>query len=195
MAKPSLYVTRLLAEPVMAEIRKRFQLLSEPGRGIPTRAALARGFGLAEAAICTLTEQVDREILLGAPHLKVIANHAVGYNNIDVSAAAARGVIVTNTPDVLTEATADLTWALLLAAARRLPEGHSLVQKGGWTGWEPTQLLGAEVSGQTLGIVGMGRIGQAVARRAAGFNMSVLYCRRTSEVPHTPPPVPSPDPS
>jgi glyoxylate reductase len=178
MATPSLYVTRLLAEPVMAEIRTRFHLLSEPDRSLPTRADLTKGFSQAQAAICTLTERIDRDILEHAPQLKVIANHAVGYNNIDVSAAAARGVVVTNTPDVLTEATADLTWALLLAAARRIPEGHALAQTGGWTGWEPTQLLGSEVSGQTLGIVGMGRIGQAVARRAAGFKMPVLYCRK-----------------
>lgn len=192
MAKHSLYVTRLLAEPVMAEIRTGFQLLSEPDRNPPSRAALALGFRLAEAAICTLTEQIDQAILLEAPHLKVIANHAVGYNNIDVHTATARGVVVTNTPDVLTEATADLTWALLLAAARRIPEGHRLVQDARWTGWEPTQLLGAEVSGQTLGIVGMGRIGQAVARRAAGFNMPVLYCRKSRQAP---PIHPSPDPS
>ncbi len=118
--------------------------------------------------------------------MKVIANHAVGHNNIDLQAAKARGVIVTNTPDVLTDATADLTWALLLAAARRVTEGHRLVQTGAWTGWEPTQLLGTEVSGKTLGLIGMGRIGQAVARRAAGFGMTVLYASHKS--------VPSPDP-
>ncbi|MFM8551480.1 MAG: 2-hydroxyacid dehydrogenase, partial [Nitrospiraceae bacterium] len=95
----------------------------------------------------------------------------------------ARSIIVTNTPDVLTDATADLTWALLLATARRLTEGHQLIQAGDWTGWDPTQLLGADVTGQTLGIIGMGRIGQAVARRAAGFDMTILYASRTSVPP------------
>jgi glyoxylate reductase len=118
-------------------------------------------------------------MLSKASHLRVIANYAVGYNNIDLDAARTHNIIVTNTPDILTESTADLTWALLLATARRVPEGHSLVQHGAWTGWEPRQLLGADVFGRTLGIIGMGRIGQAVARRAAGFKMPVLYHNRT----------------
>jgi glyoxylate reductase len=147
---------------------------------------LINGLREADAAICTLTERIDHEVLSSAPRLRVVANYAVGYNNIDLAAARARGVIVTNTPDVLTEATADLTWALLLATARRIPEGHRLVQDGAWSGWKPTQLLGAEVYGKTLGIIGMGRIGQAVARRAAGFNMSVLYSgRKTVHSPGT----------
>lgn len=183
LAKPILYVSRLLPDPIMEEIRRRFHLAAEPDSRPPAPEALARWLTEAEAAICTLTESIGPDLLARAPRLKVIANYAVGYNNIDLEAARARGIVVTNTPDVLTEATADLTWALLLAAARRLAEGHALVQLGGWTGWEPRQLLGAEVSGQTLGIVGMGRIGQAVARRAAGFNMPVLYCRRTPDRP------------
>lgn len=186
MAKPALYVTRLLAAPVMAAIHARFELTLEPNASPPARDTLAQGLQHADALISTLTEQIDATLLEAAPRLKVIANHAVGYNNIDLQAANARGIVVTNTPDVLTDATADLTWALLLAVARRITEGHRLVQTGTWTGWEPTQLLGAEVSGQTLGIVGMGRIGQAVARRAMGFGMTVLYASRTS--------VPSPDP-
>jgi glyoxylate reductase len=110
--------------------------------------------------------------------LKIIANYAVGYNNIDLPAAAQRGIIVTNTPDVLTEATADLTWALLLALTRRVVEGDAWVRTGHWPGWTPTQMLGADVSGKTLGIIGMGRIGQAVAQRAAGFRMPVIYTGR-----------------
>lgn len=183
LARPILYVSRLLPDPIMEEIRRRFQLAAEPDSRPPTADALARGLAEAEAAICTLTEAIGPDLLARAPRLKVVANYAVGYNNIDLEAARSRGIVVTNTPDVLTEATADLTWALLLAAARRVAEGHALVQQGSWTGWEPRQLLGAEVSGQTLGIVGMGRIGQAVARRAAGFNMPVLYCRRTPDRP------------
>lgn len=185
MAKPAIYVTRLLVAPVMAAIHERFELTLEPNASPPARGTLAQGLRCADAIIPTLTEQIDATLLQETPRLKVIANHAVGYNNIDLQAATARGIVVTNTPDVLTNATADLTLALLLAVARRIIEGHRLVQTGAWTGWEPTQLLGAEVSGQTLGIVGMGRIGQAVARRAMGFGMTVLYASRTS--------VPSPD--
>jgi glyoxylate reductase len=177
MPLPALYVTRLLPEPVMAAIRRRFHLILEPTALPPAPDRLRAGIQQAQAVICTLTERIDRPLLDAAPTLKIIANYAVGYNNIDVAAAQAKGIVVTNTPDVLTDATADLAWALLLAVARRIPEGDRLVKDGAWTGWEPTQLLGAEVYGRTLGIIGMGRIGQAVARRAAGFDMTVLYAR------------------
>jgi len=176
---PTLYVAQLLPEPVMTAIREQFRLTVPPGTHPPARQALLAGFREAQAAICTLTERVDEDVLVAAPHLKVLANYAVGYNNISLDAAKARGVIVTNTPDVLTEATADLTWALLLATARRIPEGDSLVRQGSWTGWEPTQMLGAEVSGKRLGVIGMGRIGRAVARRSTGFGMSVCYATRS----------------
>jgi glyoxylate reductase len=176
--RPRLYLARPLPDLVMATIRERFQLTVPPADHPPTTAEVLAGLRDAEAAICTLNERLDAEILAAAPSLRVIANYAVGYNNIDLDAAKARGVIVTNTPDVLTEATADLTWALLLATARRIPEGDSLVRRGSWTGWEPTQMLGAEVSGKRLGIIGMGRIGRAVARRSTGFGMSVCYATR-----------------
>lgn len=175
MPLPALYLSRMLPPPVMTILKDRFRLTGEPAATPPARGQIMEGLREAQAAICTLTERIDREVLDVAPHLRVIANYAVGYDNIDLEAAKAKGIVVANTPDVLTEATADLTWALLLALARRVPEGHWLVQQGAWTGWEPTQLLGAEVSGKTLGIIGMGRIGQAVARRALGFNMPVLY--------------------
>ncbi len=113
------------------------------------------------------------------PSLKIVANCAVGYDNVDVVAAELRGVIVTNTPDVLTDATADLTWALILACARRVVEGVDLMRSGAWTGWHPEQLLGVELRGKTLGIFGAGRIGQAVGRRAVGFGMRLLYASRT----------------
>ncbi|TAJ34950.1 MAG: D-glycerate dehydrogenase [Nitrospirae bacterium] len=183
MSLPALYVSRLLPPPVMAVLTERFRLVAQPGPLPPEKKSLRKGLEEAEAAICTLTEQIDREALHAAPRLRVIANYAVGYNNIDLDAAKERGIVVTNTPDVLTEATADLAWALLLATARRIPEGHGLVQQGAWTGWEPTQLLGADVYEKTLGIVGMGRIGNAVARRAAGFRMPVLYCSRKAPAP------------
>jgi len=179
MSKPRLYVTRQLPDPVMTALTERFYLTQPPETAPPNLDTVFAGIRHADALICTLAEQVDASMLQTATHLRIIANYAVGYNNIDLDAARAHDIIVTNTPDILTEATADLTWALLLAAARRVPAGHALMQQGAWTGWEPRQLLGADVFGRTLGIIGMGRIGQAVARRAAGFNMAVLYHNRT----------------
>ncbi len=129
----------------------------------------------ADAWITMVSDKVDAAALAAAPRLRIVANHAVGLDNIDLAACAARGVRVANTPDVLTEATADLAFALALAAARRLGEGERLVRRGAWTGWTPTQLLGVDVWGKTLGIVGYGRIGQAMARRGRGFGMDILY--------------------
>jgi len=182
-ACPTLYLSRLLPDPVMAIVRGRFQLLREPLDALPAPTALREGLCQADAAIVTLGDRIDAETIQAASRLKILANYAVGYNNIDLAAARQRGLIVTNTPDVLTDATADLTWALLLATARRVVEGDTLVRSGRWTGWSPTQLLGAEVSGKTLGIIGMGRIGQAVAHRAVGFRMRVRY--HTSHPPAT----------
>lgn len=179
MSKPRLYLTRHLPDPVMTTLTERFHLTQPPETAPPNRDTILAGIREAEALICTLAEQIDAPMLAKAPSLRIIANYAVGYNNIDLEAARAHNIMVANTPDILTESTADLTWALLLATARRLHEGHSLVQHGAWTGWEPRQLLGADVFGRTLGIIGMGRIGQAVARRAAGFKMPVLYHTRT----------------
>lgn len=173
--RPTLYLSRLLPDPIMAIVRERFQLVQEPVDKLPTPSALREGLCQADAAIVTLGDRIDAETIQAATRLKILANYAVGYNNIDLAAAQQQGLIVTNTPDVLTDATADLTWALLLATARRIVEGDALVRSGRWTGWSPTQLLGAEVSGKTLGIIGMGRIGQAVAQRAAGFRMAILY--------------------
>lgn len=124
---------------------------------------------------CLLLDPIDEALLLRAPKLRVVANCAVGIDNIDLGAATAAGVAVTNTPDVLTEATAELTFALLLAAARRLAEGDALVRGGQWEGWRLDQLLGVQLAGKTLGIVGFGRIGQAVARRASAFGMRICY--------------------
>lgn len=176
--RPTLYVSRILPDPVMAIVRERFQLVQDPRDALPAPLALREGLCQADAAIVTLGDRIDSETIHAATRLKILANYAVGHNNIDLVAARQRGLIVTNTPDVLTDATADLTWALLLATARRIVEGDALVRSGRWTGWSPTQLLGAEVSGKTLGIIGMGRIGQAVARRAVGFRMSVRYHTR-----------------
>jgi glyoxylate reductase len=129
----------------------------------------------ADALICLLLDKIDESVLLRAPKLRVIANCAVGYDNIDLAGATARGIAVTNTPDVLTEATAELTLALLFAAARRLPEGEELVRSGTWIGWRLDQLLGQPIAGRTLGIVGLGRIGQAVATKAYALGMTIIY--------------------
>jgi glyoxylate reductase len=176
--RPTLYLSRLLPDPVMAIVRERFHLVQEPVDALPTPSALREGLCQADAAIVTLGDRIDGETIRTATRLKILANYAVGYNNVDLAAAQARGLIVTNTPDVLTDATADLTWALILATARRVVEGDALARSASWTGWSPTQLLGAEVSGKTLGIIGMGRIGQAVATRSVGFRMPVLYHTR-----------------
>lgn len=180
MTRPALYVTRILPAPVMTAIRPQYRLISEPTDWPPTPDEQRRCFAQADAVICTLTDRIDAALLSEASRLKIVANYAVGYNNIDVDAARERGIVVTNTPDVLTDATADLTWALLLAVARRVVEGDTWLRTGKWPGWTPTQMLGTDVTGKTLGIVGMGRIGQAVAQRARGFRMPVLYAGRHS---------------
>ena len=178
MEQPTLYITRILPQPVLDAIPRPYCLAAVPSDRPPSDTELRRGFVEADAVICTLADRIDETLLSHTTRLKVIANYAVGYNNIDLPAASRRGIVVSNTPDVLIDATADLTWALLLAVSRRLVEGHTWVRTGTWPGWTPTQLLGTDVSGKTLGIIGMGRIGQAVARRAAGFSMRVLYASR-----------------
>ena len=141
----------------------------------PRSLVLERARGCA-GLISMLSDRVDADFLDAAgPGLRVVANYAVGFDNIDLEACRQRGIRVTNTPGVLTEATADLAWALILAAARRVAEGDRLMRSGGWTGWAPLQLLGLELCGATLGILGAGRIGSAVARRSIGFRMRVLY--------------------
>ncbi|MDD5167976.1 MAG: D-glycerate dehydrogenase, partial [Syntrophales bacterium] len=130
-----------------------------------------------------ITDRIDAEVFDAAPHLRIVANMGVGHNNIDVSEASSRSIIITNTPGVLTETTADLTFALILAVARRVVEGDRMVREGRFQFWAPFHFLGAEVSTKTLGIIGMGRIGRAVAKRARGFNMSILYYSRTRLAP------------
>ena len=132
-----------------------------------------------EAIVPLLSRWIGGTELKNLPKLRIVANCAVGYNNVDLVAAEMRGILVTNTPGVLTEATADLTWALILATARRLVEGVDIVRSGQWTGWHPEQLLGLELRGRTLGLLGAGRIGQAVGRRAAPFGLRIVYTART----------------
>lgn len=178
MDRPVLFVTRLLPQPVMDAIPRHYRVLVESADRPSTADELRHGLSQSDAVICTLADRIDSSVLSHTTKLKIVANYAVGYNNIDLSAAAQRGIIVTNTPDVLTDATADLTWALLMAVARRVTEGDAWIRSGTWTGWTPTQMLGADITGKSLGIIGMGRIGQAVAQRATGFRMSVLYAGR-----------------
>jgi glyoxylate reductase len=136
-----------------------------------------------QALLCLLTDQIGRDVIDAAPDLKVIANIAVGFNNIDLDAARARGIAVTNTPDVLTESSADFTWALILGITRRVSEGERLLRRGEWKGWALDFMLGTDLRGKQLGIVGFGRIGQAVAVRAAAFGMRVEYTSRSGGMP------------
>ncbi|MBV9942510.1 MAG: D-glycerate dehydrogenase [Solirubrobacterales bacterium] len=169
------FVTRVLPGPALDGLRDRHEVDLWPDRLPPPYEELAARAAGAEGLLTTLTDRVDAALLEHCPDLRVISNYAVGHDNIDVHAAAARSIVVGNTPDVLTEATADMTFALLLAAARKLPEAVDSVRDGDWLTWEPGRYLGQAVAGATLGIVGLGRIGSAVARRAFGFNMTVLY--------------------
>ncbi len=141
----------------------------------PPREEVLRRVKDKEGLVCLLTEKVNEELLRAAPKLRIVANVAVGYDNIDLDACTKRGVVATNTPGVLDETTADFAWTLLMAVARRLGEGEQLARSGSWKGWNLDQLCGADVWGKTLGIVGFGRIGRAVARRALGFDMKVVY--------------------
>lgn len=146
------------------------------------REVLKQEISHADGLLCLLTDQIDDDLLAGAPQLKIIANMAVGYDNIDIEAAKRRQIIVTNTPDVLTETTADLTFALLMATARRLIEAYDYIKEDHWQHWSPFLLAGTDIHHKTLGIVGMGRIGEAVAQRAMGFNMKILYHNRSRKL-------------
>ncbi len=169
-----IFVTRELPGPALTKLKETHETVVWPGELPPSYAELCAQAAQSDALLTLLTDRVDAELIAASPKLRVIANYAVGYDNIDVDAASAAGIPVGNTPDALTEATADLTFALLMAAARRIPEAASFARNGQWQTWEPAAFLGADVYGATIGIIGLGRIGQAVARRAAGFGMEVL---------------------
>lgn len=177
--KPRILVTQSIPEEGLAVLRKGGEVAFCPHHERPpTREELLGEVKAADALLCLLTDTIDSELLEAAPRLTIISNMAVGYNNIDVAAATARRIPVTNTPGVLTETTADLTWALLMGVARRIVEGDRYVRAGSFKVWKPTLLLGSDVHGKTLGVIGMGRIGVAVARRARGFSMTILYHNR-----------------
>lgn len=177
----SVYITRMIPEAGITPLTAAgFEIKMNPLPRSPRREELLDEVGGHDGIICQLSDRIDRQVLeAAAPRCKVLATCAAGHDNIDLAAAREFGVVVTHTPDVLTEATADLTWALLLATARRLGEAERLVRAGAWRGWGMLDFLGAEVFGKTLGIIGAGRIGTAVARRARGFDMPVLYHAQT----------------
>ena len=178
MMKPRILVTREVFDETLDYLAQHCELESNQ-QDVPFAAdTLAQRLADKDGLMCCLTDRVDGALLGAAPRLKVVANIAVGYNNIDVPACTARGIMVTNTPGVLDDSTADLAWALMLGTARRLTEVERYIRDGEWTGWRLKQWLGIDVHHATLGIVGMGRIGQAIARRAAGFDMTVLYHNR-----------------
>jgi glyoxylate reductase len=178
--KPSVFVTRRIPEAGLAVLEPHAEVEVWPEELPPPYAVLLDKIRMVEGVLCLLTDRIDTNLIQHAgPSLKVISQMAVGYDNIDVPAATARRISVGHTPGVLTETTADFAWALLMAAARRTVEADAYTRAGRWRTWHPTLLLGAEVNGATLGILGLGRIGQAVARRARGFNMRVLYHNRS----------------
>ncbi len=176
MSKPRVFVTRRLLESGLSLVQEFCEADIWFGEMPPSREEILGKIAGQDGLLCLLTDRIDAEVMEAAgPGLKVISNCAVGVDNVDVSAATARSIPVGNTPGVLTEATADMTFALLMAAARRVVEGERQVRSGGWKTWSLDNLLGADFAGATLGLVGFGRIGRAVARRASGFGMRVIY--------------------
>jgi len=172
----NVYVTRRIPEAGIEMLRERCEVVGvNPEDRVLTREELLAAVVGRDGVLCLLTDRIDAEVMDRAEGVKVFANYAVGYDNIDVAAATERGIVITNTPGVLTDATADLAWALLFSVARRVAEADRFTRAGKFTGWGPMMLLGGDITGRTLGIVGAGRIGQAVARRSVGFRMKVLY--------------------
>lgn len=180
MARPRLVITRRIYEHVLHPLREVFDIIADnQAEDVPwTPELMKRNLAHAEYVLCSVADRIDADVLAAAPDVRLVANGAVGTNNIDIAACKARGIRVTNTPDVLTETTADFGFALMMALARRIPESERDVRAGRWTGWAFDQFAGRDIHGSTLGIIGMGRIGSAIARRAAGFRMQVLYHNR-----------------
>jgi glyoxylate reductase len=178
MTLPKVFITRRIPDAGLDFLKNRASIEIWTERQPPPYEILQEKIQGIDGLLCLLTDRIDRNLIELGTSLKVISQMAVGYDNIDVVAATRKGIPVGNTPGVLTDATADLTWALLMAAARKIVEAERFVREGLWKTWEPMLLLGSDVAGATLGIVGFGRIGQAVARRAKGFDMKVLYWNR-----------------
>ncbi|MEN1928331.1 D-glycerate dehydrogenase [Luteimonas sp. MJ250] len=178
-ARPRVWVSQPLYGDIEARLEQWFDVSRTPDISDHAPEAIAAALADADGALVTLNDRIGAAEVAGAAGLRAIANVGVGYNNLDVAALAARGIVATNTPDVLTETTADFGFALMMAAARRITEAEHWLRAGNWQGWGFHELLGAEIHGSTLGILGMGRIGQGIARRARGFGMRVLYHNRS----------------
>lgn len=183
MFRPGVLITRRLPSSVVARVEAECEIDLYDGAGAIPEGELKARLAGKRALMCLLTDRVDAGVLASGPDLRIVANIAVGYDNIDLAEARSRGIVVTNTPDVLTDATADFTWGLILGITRRIPEGERLLRRGGWTGWALDFMLGTELRGKQLGVVGLGRIGRAVARRAAAFGMRVVFATLDSEAP------------
>lgn len=176
MKRPKVYVTRFIPSPGLDILKEYCEVELHTGEEPPPKEEIIEKVRDKDALLCLLTDKIDAEVMDAAPNLVVISTYSVGFDHIDVEEATRRGIYVTHTPGVLTDAVADFTWALLLSVARRVVEADNYVRSGRWkVGWAPTLFLGAAVYGKTLGIIGLGRIGMAVAERAKGFNMRVLY--------------------
>jgi glyoxylate reductase len=175
MPKPKVFVTRIIPEKGLSLVRDFCEADIWPEEMPPSREVLLARLAAVDGVLSLLTDRMDGEAMDAAPALKVISNMAVGVDNVDIPAATRRKIPVGNTPGAMTDATADMTWALMMAAARRVVEGEKYVRSGKWKTWSPQLLLGADFAGATWGIIGFGRIGQAVARRAQGFGMRVVY--------------------
>jgi glyoxylate reductase len=168
-------VTRSLPPPGLKMLNEKYEVEVNPHDRVLTKEEIIAGISDAEALVCLLTDSIDKDIIDAGSNLKIISNYAVGYNNIDFKYATEKGIIVTNTPGVLSETTADLAFSLLVSVARRIPEGDRFMREGRFQGWAPELMLGTDIHGKILGIIGLGRIGTLVAKRALGFDMKVLY--------------------
>lgn len=179
--KPTVYVTRLLPQPAMDKLQAYFTVTVNPENRVLSSDEITRNISGKDALLCLLTDTIDKRVIEASTQLKVISNYAVGFNNIDITAATRKGIPVCNTPGILTDTTADLTWALIFSLARRIVEADACTRAGKFKGWGPLDFLGTDIYGKTLGILGMGRIGQAVAKRAQGFDMKILYTAHTDK--------------
>jgi glyoxylate reductase len=176
MKKPKVYVTRMIPEPAIELLKQHCEVEINPDDRVLDRSELIEKVKGRDAVLCLLTDTIDDEVFEAAgPQCRLFSNYAVGYNNIDVQAATKRGIIITNTPGVLDDATADLAWTLLFSVSRRIVEADAYLRAGKFKGWGPMLLLGRDITGKTLGIIGAGRIGTNFAKKASGFNMRILY--------------------
>jgi len=183
--KPKIFVTRMLPDKVMEKLNHNFIVNVNPDDKALSKEEIINGTSDCDILLCLLSDTIDSDIISCNPNLKGIVNYAVGFNNIDVEFATKLNIPVTNTPGVLTETTADMAWTLIFSSARRIVESDKFVRNGKFKGWGPKLLLGADIYGKTLGIIGAGRIGIAVAKRASGFNMKILYSDKNSNIEKT----------